>query len=307
VKILKLLTFSIKGEYSRVGILTNIGILDLPNAYKKVYDSFEAPDFFYSMRKFIAFEELSFDIAKELLNKSLNLSNMSLFIDPKEVKWEPPVPNPEKVFCVAINYREHSKESGASPPPKPYFFPKFANALIGHENPIIKPKISEKVDWEVELGVVIGKAGKYIDKKDALNHVFGYTVVNDISMRDWQYPSAESLGFYWIWGKSMDSTTPVGPYIVTKDEIPDPNNLRLTLKVNGNIEQNGNTRNLIFNIEDLIHWASQGVTLKPGDYISTGTPSGVGMSKNKFLKHGDIVEAEVENIGVLRNKVISEV
>ncbi|MEM3833574.1 MAG: fumarylacetoacetate hydrolase family protein [Thermoprotei archaeon] len=303
---MKLLTFSIKDEY-RVGILTNSGVLDLPNAYKRIHSSIEAPDFLYSMRKFIAFEELSLDIAKELLSKSLELNDTSPFIDPKEIKWHPPVPNPEKIFCVAINYREHGKESGASPPPKPYFFPKFANTLIGHENPIIKPKISEKVDWEVELGIIIGKPGKYINRKDALNHVFGYTVVNDISMRDWQFPPAESLGFYWIWGKSMDLTTPVGPYIVTKDEILDPNNLRLTLKVNGNIEQDGNTRNLIFNVEELIHWASQGITLKPGDYISTGTPSGVGMSKNKFLKHNDIVEAEVEKIGILRNIVVSEV
>lgn len=303
---MKLLTFSMKGEY-RVGILTNFGILDLSNAYKRIYDSTEVPDFLYSMRKFIALGETSLSIAKELFDKSIRLNDTQLFVKPNEIKWAPPVPNPEKILCVAINYREHSKESGANPPPKPYFFPKFANALIGHESPIIKPRVSEKVDWEVELGVVIGKSGKYIDIKNALDHVFGYTVVNDISMRDWQFPPAESLGFYWIWGKSMDSTTPVGPYIVTKDEIADPNNLRLILRVNGNVEQDGNTRNLIFNVEALIHWASQGITLKPGDYISTGTPSGVGMGKNRFLKHGDIVEAEVERIGVLRNRVISEV
>jgi 2-keto-4-pentenoate hydratase/2-oxohepta-3-ene-1,7-dioic acid hydratase in catechol pathway len=302
---LKLLTFIIRDTY-RIGVLTKFGILDLPNAYKKIYNTNEIPEFLYNMRKLIALEEFSLNIIKDLTNKSIELNDQSLFLDPKNVEWAPPIPNPEKIFCVAINYSEHSKESGASPPSKPYFFTKFSSALIGHEKPIIKPKISEKVDWEVELGVIIGKAGKYINKEKALEHIFGYTIFNDISLRDWQYPPAGSLGFYWVWGKSMDSTTPVGPYIVTKDEIPDPNNLRLILRVNGNIEQDGNTRNLIFNIQDLVHWASQGILLKPGDYISTGTPSGVGMAKNKYLKQGDIIEAEIEHIGVLRNSVVEE-
>lgn len=302
---MKLLTFVVKDAY-RIGVLTEFGILDLPSAYKKIYNTSEVPEFLYSMRKLIALEDFSLNLIKDIINKSMNLNDQNLFLDPKNIEWAPPVPNPEKIFCVAINYSEHSKESGANPPSKPYFFTKFTSALIGHEKPIIKPKISEKVDWEVELGVVIGKAGKYISKEKALEHVFGYTIFNDISLRDWQYPPAGSLGFYWVWGKSMDSTTPVGPYIVTKDEIANPDNLRLILRVNGVIEQDGNTRNLIFNVEDLIHWASQGILLKPGDYISTGTPSGVGMAKNKYLKQGDLIEAEIENIGVLRNNVIEE-
>ncbi|AFH43111.1 fumarylacetoacetate hydrolase family protein [Fervidicoccus fontis] len=303
---MKLLTFSIKGE-KKVGLLTEKGVLDLPQAFKKVYKSNYAPDFFYSMKKLILMEKEAKKLIEEIEAKSLDLDlEGNIYLKKGEFKWEPPVLDSEKFLCVAVNYKQHGQESGLKPPSRPYFFPKFPTSLVGHEDNILKPKVSEKVDWEVELGVVIGKAGKYIKKDDADEHIFGYTIVNDITMRDWQFPPLGSLGLDWIGGKTMDLSTPVGPYIVTKDEIDNPNNLKLYLRVNGSIEQNGSTNDLIFNVEELIEWSSKGITLRPGDIISTGTPSGVGHSKNKYLKGGDEVEAEVEKIGILRNFVVEE-
>ncbi|MCX8136943.1 fumarylacetoacetate hydrolase family protein [Pyrobaculum aerophilum] len=303
---MKLLTFR-KGEVRRVGVLQGDVIIDLPKAYLAVYDAFEAPDFLYDMKKLIAVGRPALEIVEYLARKAPEEAKLS----PKEIVWEPPVTNPEKIFAVAVNYKAHGQEAGVKPPERPYFFPKFPNALVGHEQPVIKHKVTQKVDWEVELVVVIGRAGKYIDPARALDYVFGYTVGNDISIRDWQFPPGwpqqlNPYGQNWIWGKSMDTAAPVGPYIVTKDEIEDPNRLGLRLRVNGQLEQEGNTSELIFNVQQLIHWASQGITLKPGDLIFTGTPPGVGFPKGKFLKHGDVVEAEVEKIGVLRNYVVEE-
>ncbi|RFA99339.1 fumarylacetoacetate hydrolase family protein [Pyrobaculum aerophilum] len=303
---MKLLTFR-KGEVRRVGVLQGDVIIDLPKAYLAVYDAFEAPDFLYDMKKLIAVGRPALEIVDYLARKAPEEAKLS----PKEIVWEPPVTNPEKIFAVAVNYKAHGQEAGVKPPERPYFFPKFPNALVGHEQPVIKHKVTQKVDWEVELVVVIGRAGKYIDPARALDYVFGYTVGNDISIRDWQFPPGwpqqlNPYGQNWIWGKSMDTAAPVGPNIVTKDEIEDPNRLGLRLRVNGQLEQEGNTSELIFNVQQLIHWASQGITLKPGDLIFTGTPPGVGFPKGKFLKHGDVVEAEVEKIGVLRNYVVEE-
>lgn len=163
----------------------------------------------------------------------------------------------------------------------------------------------------MELGIVIGKHAKYVDPGNALNHVFGFTVFNDVSVRDWQFPEGwpktlNPYGQNWVWGKAMDNTTPVGPVIVTIDEIRNPNSLSMSLKVNGVIEQNGNTRDLVFKVEELVSWASQGITLGPGDIISTGTPPGVGFAKGKYLKPGDVMEAVIEGVGTLRNKVVQE-
>ncbi|CCC81217.1 fumarylacetoacetate hydrolase family protein [Thermoproteus tenax] len=297
---MKLLTYSHRGV-RKVGAYVEGAVVDLAEAYKAVYGAEKAPDFLYDMKDLISAGEPALRIAREVAEKASG----EHYLDPRSIVWEPPVVSPEKILAVAVNYKSHGREMGHAPPPRPYFFPKFPNALVGHERPIIKHRIVQKMDWEVELVVIIGRSGKYIPKESALDYVFGYTVGNDISMRDWQYPPTE-LGLGWIWGKSMDTAAPVGPYIVTADEIGDPNKLGLRLYVNGVLEQEGNTADLIFNIQDLIHWASQGITLKPGDMIFTGTPPGVGHAKGKYLKDGDVVEAEVEGIGVLRNYVIEE-
>jgi len=304
---MRLLTFTHNGV-RRVGAYVDGKVLDLPKAYVKIYEAAAAPDFLYDMRKLISYGQPALRIVEELVSKA---RDPSLFLSPDAITWEPPVPDPEKIFAVAVNYRAHGQEAGVKPPERPYFFPKFPNALVGHRQPIVKHKVAQKVDWEVELVVVIGRAGKYVRPEEALDYVFGYAVGNDVSIRDWQFPEGwpqrlNPYGQNWIWGKSMDTAAPVGPWIVTRDEVPDPNRLDLRLWVNGQLEQEGNTSDLIFNVQQLIHWASQGITLKPGDMIFTGTPPGVGFPKGKFLKGGDVVEAEVEGVGRLVNPVVEE-
>jgi 2-keto-4-pentenoate hydratase/2-oxohepta-3-ene-1,7-dioic acid hydratase in catechol pathway len=228
------------------------------------------------------------------------------------VRLKSPVLWPEKILLVAVNYVSHSKEQGIQPPQSPYFFTKFRNSLIGPDEPIIIPKVSSKVDWEVELAVIIGKKGKYISRENAREFVAGYCVSNDISFRDLQYPPGwpnklSPLGMNWAKGKGLDSSFPLGPWLVTKDEIPDPQDLRLCLRVNGEINQDSRTSEMIFDVDSLIEYVSAGITLKPGDVISTGTPLGVSLwGAQRFLKDKDIVEAEVEKVGVLRNPVIAE-
>jgi len=304
---MRLLTFTHNGV-RRVGAYVDGKVLDLPKAYVKIYEAAAAPDFLYDMRKLISYGQPALRIVEELVLKA---RDPSLFLSPDAIIWEPPVPDPEKIFAVAVNYRAHGQEAGVKPPERPYFFPKFPNALVGHRQPIVKHRVAQKVDWEVELVVVMGRAGKYVRPEEALDYVFGYAVGNDVSIRDWQLPEGwphqlNPYGQNWIWGKSMDTAAPVGPWIVTRDEVPDPNRLGLRLWVNGQLEQEGNTSDLIFNVQQLIHWASQGITLKPGDMIFTGTPPGVGFPKGKFLKGGDVVEAEVEGVGRLVNPVVEE-
>jgi len=217
-----------------------------------------------------------------------------------------PIPRPRKnVMCVGWNYLEHFQEgerirqSGQDLPSHPVFFTKAPTAVNGpHDAVPLDPRVSDKMDWEVELGVIIGKPGKNIAEELAYDHVFGYTVVNDISARDLQ----RAHGGQWFKGKSLDGTCPMGPWIATADFL-DPNDLRLTCRVNGEIKQESSTRFMYFKISRLIAELSRGMTLEPGDIISTGTPPGVGFARNppEYLKPGDVVETEIEGIGRLRN------
>ena len=219
-----------------------------------------------------------------------------------------PIPRPrQNIFCVGQNYVQHayeSKRARGEPetlPPKPVFFTKAVTSVNKPDGVIpYDSNVSNEVDWEVELAAVLGRTGKNIPAAEALDYVFGYTIVNDISARDLQYETEQ-----WFKGKSLDGSCPMGPVIVTADEIGDPHKLRLTLRVNGQTMQDSNTSDLIFDTPTLIASLSRGQTLGPGDIISTGTPSGVGQGRvpRIFLKPGDVVEAEVEKIGVLRNRV----
>ena len=223
-----------------------------------------------------------------------------------------PILNPEKILMVARNYLSHNVEQNAPSPSEPYFFTKFRNALIGPNDPILIPKISTKADWEAELAVIIGKAGKNISRRDAMEYVAGYAVSNDISFRDLQFSTrsdnaAVALGSNWVKGKGLDSSFPLGPCLVTQDEITNPHDLDISLTVNGEARQHSNTREMIFKIDTLIEYVSAGMTLKPGDIISTGTPEGVAaFTGQKFLKDGDIVEAKISGIGSLRNTIKME-
>jgi 2-keto-4-pentenoate hydratase/2-oxohepta-3-ene-1,7-dioic acid hydratase in catechol pathway len=215
----------------------------------------------------------------------------------------PPIPDPPKIVCIGLNYRDHAAESGAPIPKEPVLFSKFTTALIGPEAPIVLPPVSREVDYEAELVLVVGKMGRFVKAPAAMEYLAGYTVGHDVSARDWQL---KKDGKQWLAGKTFDTFAPIGPHLVTADEVPDPHNLAIRLRLNGQTMQDSTTRQMIFTAADLIAYLSQVVTLQPGDLIFTGTPPGVGFARKPpvFLKPGDVVEVEVEKVGVLRNPVV---
>jgi len=219
-----------------------------------------------------------------------------------EIALLPPIPDPDKIICLGNNYRAHVLEGGNRIPEHPQLFIRLANSLVGHGAPIIVPKISHELDYEVELAVVIGRGGRHIPKARALAHVAGYTCFHDASVRDIQLTHSLDAG------KNFIGTGPCGPWLVTRDEIADPAKLDLKTRLNGKELQNGNSSDLIFDIPTLIAYISSFTPLVPGDIISTGTPQGVGFTRKTpiWLKPGDVVEIEVEGIGVLRNPVVAE-
>ena len=213
----------------------------------------------------------------------------------KDIKLTSPVARPSKIICIGLNYADHAKETGATPPPEPVIFMKATSALCGPFDDIIIPKNSRKTDWEVELAIVIGKRASYVNEAEAMDYVAGYCLHNDVSEREFQIERSGT----WDKGKGCDTFAPLGPWMVTKDEIKDIDNLRLWLTVNGKKMQDGTTANLIFKIPFLIAYTSQFMTLLPGDIISTGTPAGVamGMSPQPYLQPGDVVELGIDGLG----------
>jgi 2-keto-4-pentenoate hydratase/2-oxohepta-3-ene-1,7-dioic acid hydratase in catechol pathway len=213
----------------------------------------------------------------------------------------PPIPDPQKIICIGLNYHDHAKEVGAAPPPSPIFFAKFANSLVGPKDDLIPPRDEHHVDYEAELAVVIGKPGRYIARADALDHVAGAMAFNDVSARDFQL--ANQL---WTSGKAVDTFGPCGPALVTTDDLGDLQDLSLKTRVNGHTVQNGTTSQMIFGIAELIEFLTRVMTLEPGDIIATGTPAGVAKAHTppRFLKAGDVVEVEIQGIGTLMNKVL---
>ncbi len=216
----------------------------------------------------------------------------------------PPVAGTGKFICIGLNYADHAAESGLKVPPEPVVFLKATSAICGPDDPILIPRGSEKTDWEVELGIVIGKPGKYLTEAQALDHVAGYCVVNDVSERAFQ---TERSG-QWTKGKSCDNFGQTGPWLVTPDEVPSPQDLDMWLKVNGETMQSGSTRTMVYGVAFLVSYLSQFFTLQPGDIISTGTPPGVGMGKKppRYLKAGDVVELGVEGLGVQRQTCLQD-
>ena len=219
------------------------------------------------------------------------------------VKLCAPVPKPTKIICVGLNYRDHAIESKMEIPSRPTIFSKYNSAVIGSGDEIVLPKNSEKPDYEAEFAFVIGKGGRHIKAADWREHVFGYMNLNDVSARDIQLAVSQ-----WVMGKTFDTFAPMGPWLVTADEIADPHNLDISLTVNGETLQHSNTRELIFKVPDLVEYLSSIMTLEAGDVVSTGTPSGVGFSWNppKWLKPGDEVIVRVEGLGELRNTCVAE-
>jgi len=229
------------------------------------------------------------------------LSERGLGAPLARVRLEAPIPRPARnVFCLGRNYKEHAAERGAEAPPHPVYFTKVPESVLPPGGKVVHHPVTKELDYEVELAVVIGTAGRDIRREQALQHVFGYTVVNDVTARDLQKRHGQ-----WFKGKTLDTFCPMGPVLVTADEIPDPQALAITLRVNGETRQSSHTSKMIFPVDECISVLSEGLTLLPGDVIATGTPEGVGAATGKFLQVGDKVEAEVEKIGVLQSRVVA--
>lgn len=231
----------------------------------------------------------------ERLQKWLASNQDSCPVIDENIRLGAPMTRPSKIVCVGLNYAQHAAESGMDVPQEPVLFFKATSAIVGPNDDLIIPKGSEKTDWEVELAIVIGKKASYVEEANALDHVAGYVLHNDYSERAFQLERSGQ----WVKGKSCDTFAPIGPFIATKEEIKDPNNLNLWLKLNGETMQNSSTSDFIFNIQEVVSHISQFMTLLPGDIISTGTPFGVGLGLNPptYLKPGDVVELGIEGLG----------
>jgi acylpyruvate hydrolase len=327
---MKLVTYEIEEE-ARVGVVRGENIVDVCAAFELVTDQDVAQRLMretYQEGKTDEMEEL--ELAEgvapadmiELL--ALDLGTDSLGTIDRVTQWAltqidttefpedlvvplasarltAPIPRPGKITCIGLNYADHAHEQGIEPPASPIFFVKTVNAICGPGDPIVLPPNSTQVDFEAEFAVVIGKGGKNIPKERAMEHVAGYMILNDVSARDMQFGDKQ-----WYRGKSCDTFAPCGPWIVTKDEVSDPSNLRISLTLNGETMQDSNTSNLVFKVPYLISYLSQSVTWDPGDILSTGTPPGVGVFRKPpvFLKPGDIVSITVEGLGTLTNPVV---
>ncbi len=299
---MRLVTF-LKNKVTRIGVLLDNQIVDLTLACRE----YKAPVLPKNMREFLELGNSGLSRIKKILqaiesNLKKSKKPKSL-ITLKTAHLCPPVTNPEKIICIGQNYIDHCREQNVEPPIRPIIFAKFNTALNGPYDVVRVPTVSDKIDYEAELAFVIGKQGKHIAKEKALDYVAGYMVLNDITARDIQKSDGQ-----WVRGKTSDTFAPCGPSLVTKDEIPNPHDLKISLKLNGTIMQDSNTSNLIFNIPYLIWFISQNITLKPGDIISTGTPPGVGFARKPpvFLKAGDVIETTVASIGTLVNYLQNE-
>lgn len=234
--------------------------------------------------------------------KNLDIASLPVVKRPQRIAE--PVANVGKFICVGLNYADHARESGAEVPPEPVLFMKATSAISGPYDDVLLPRNSNKSDWEVELGVIIGKEAKYVDERDAMSYVAGFCVVNDLSEREFQL---ERHG-QWMKGKGCDTFGPFGPYLVTPDEAGDFNNLNLWLELNGKRMQDGNTKTMVYKVPFLVHYISRFMSLQPGDIISTGTPPGVGlgMKPPKYLKAGDVMRLGIDGLGEQQQTVVSE-
>ena len=287
---MRLLSFSSGGK-ELWGSVAGDGVIDLGNALGRKYaglqDFIASPD--YARRD-------------EIVQSREADHRLS------DIRFLPVIPRPEKIVCLVRNYMDHHQEVLAAGMHRelsqfPPIFLRVWRSQVGHGEPIVRPKVSHELDWEAELAVIVGKGGRRIAERDALSHVAGYSCYNDVSVREWQFHAKQIAA-----GKNFVGTGPFGPWMVTADEIPEPENLKLELRINGRTEQSSNTRHLIFKIPTIINYCSTIFDLAPGDVLVTGTPAGVGWSRKppQFLKAGDTVEVEIEKIGVLRNPVVDE-
>jgi 2-keto-4-pentenoate hydratase/2-oxohepta-3-ene-1,7-dioic acid hydratase in catechol pathway len=301
---MKLITF-IQNDGFRLGIKTEQGVLDVAAALSVVPSGVSIPTTVHEVIEGGAAAVAALhQYAKLALASSDN--KKAYLLEESALTIGPCVTHPNKIICVGLNYRKHAEETNAAIPEYPILFNKFNNTLTGHNHEVPLPKVSQKVDYEAELVIVIGKTAKYISKEDALSHVFGYCNVNDLSARDLQLRTQQ-----WLLGKSCDKFSPLGPYLVTADEVGNPNDLAIKCIVNGEVRQNSNTSDMIFHCDEIVSYISQHMTLVPGDIILTGTPQGVVLGypvdKQVWLKDGDEVTIEIEKLGSLTNTMVAEV
>ena len=286
---MKLLTFHRK-DTLQLGIHTEAGVIDISQAaegYEGIPVTMDA-----AIRGGAG--------AMKALQGLVKLPAATWLLNEQDLQPGPCVGTPEKLICIGLNYKRHARETGMAIPEVPVLFSKFNNTLASTGEPISLPANAVQYDYEVELGVVIGKEARYVNVDEALDYVFGYFSVNDMSVRDLQFRTSQ-----WLLGKTPDKFFPTAPYLVTADEVGDPQNLRLSCWVNGELRQNSNTADMIFSVAECISYISQYMTLKPGDVISTGTPEGVvmGMTEKNWLKPGDEVVVEVEGLGKCTNRM----
>jgi 2-keto-4-pentenoate hydratase/2-oxohepta-3-ene-1,7-dioic acid hydratase in catechol pathway len=286
---MKLVTYTL-GEQTRLGAVRDNTVIDLAAA-----SGGRLPD---DMLTLLQGGDAALDAAREVVQNAADSIPLS------QVKLRAPIMNPSKVVAIGLNYMDHCREQKVDPPKAPLIFAKFPSSIIGPGEAIRwDPALTSQVDFEVELAVVMGRTARHVAETDALDYVAGYTICHDVSARDLQFGDGQ-----WVRGKSLDTFCPLGPYLVTRDEIPDPHNLAIRCTVNETVLQNSNTLELIFKIPYLIAYISRAFTLRPGDVITTGTPDGVGVFRSPkiFLKHGDVVTLEIEGLGQLRNSCLEE-
>jgi len=284
----------------RAGVASHQALIDLAG-YAATPQGSQAGEGYRSVRTFLAASQGEQEQILAWAARQLEAGEQVLSLD--EVELGPPVPDPEKIICLGANYPEHAAESGIDIPPVPTFFAKFRNSLVGPTSPVILTAADHFIDYEGELAVVIGKRCKHVSEQEALTYVAGYTVCNDVSARMLQMQTGQ-----WTAGKAIDTFLPMGPGIVLAADIPDPQTLLLTTRVNGEVVQRENTSQMIFSVAATIAFLSSFMTLDPGDLIATGTPSGIGARRQPplFLHPGDIVEVEIEPIGTIRNQMVAE-
>jgi len=298
---MKLLTYIESGEM-KLGIVTERGVLDVAAAAARLSGGDEVP---LTVMQAIEGGGAANARLEELARRAAREGDDALYRQEDQLEWGPCVTRPGKIICVGLNYRRHAEETNSPIPVTPILFNKFDNTLTAHLKDVAVPRVTEKLDYEAELAVVIGRQAKYVSRDEALNYVYGYCCVNDLSARDLQMRTSQ-----WLTGKSCDDFSPLGPYLVTADEVGNPNDLGIRAYVNGELRQNSNTSDMIFHVDEIVSYVSQYMVLSPGDVILTGTPEGVVMGyppeKQIYLKPGDEVTIEIDKLGALTNRMVEE-
>jgi 2-keto-4-pentenoate hydratase/2-oxohepta-3-ene-1,7-dioic acid hydratase in catechol pathway len=296
---MKLVTIEEQGR-QKLGVQTEQGIIDIAATAEKNAKCNIQTD----VMSVISSNKEELSNLQDFIS-SVQAEEKAVFVDPEKMTWGPCITKPHKIICVGLNYRRHADETNAPYPEVPILFNKFDNTLTGHKSEIPVPKVTDMLDYEVELGIVIGEKAKNVKEEEALDYVFGYCAVNDLSARDLQMRTHQ-----WLLGKSCDKFSPIGPYLVTSDEVGNPNDLALKTYVNGELRQDSHTSDMIFSCAEIVSYISRHMTLEPGDIILTGTPEGVVLGypeeKQVYIKPGDEVTVEIEKLGSLTNYFVDE-